>query len=146
MSTVKSLYHIVINTRNRKMTIPEPNKRQLYAYIFGIIKNMHCTLIRMNGIPNHIHLLVDLSAGISLADFMREVKRNSSIWAKSNPELFPNFTGWGKEYYAFSCSVEMINNLVEYIKRQEEHHLSKPFDEEMQEIAAANDSQYHPYE
>ncbi|MBQ9467288.1 MAG: transposase [Muribaculaceae bacterium] len=71
MSTVKSLYHIVINTKHRQMTIPEENKRRLYLYIYGLIQNQKCTLIRMNGIPNHIHLLIDLSVEISLKSATR---------------------------------------------------------------------------
>ena len=146
MSTVKSLYHIVINTKGRMNTIPEENKRQLYAYIYGIIKNKGCTLIRMNGIPNHIHLLVDLSTNVSLSDFIREVKRNSSIWAKSHPELFPAFMGWGKEYYAFSCGVEQKDAIVEYIKSQETHHRVMAFDDEMKKIALSNECSYFVYD
>lgn len=113
MSTVKSLYHIVINTKNREMTIPEESKRELYAYMYGIIKNSGCTLIRMNGIPNHIHLLVDLSSQLSLSQFMHNLKRSSSIWAKKRSDLFPDFVGWGKEYYAFSCSMGQKDAIVE---------------------------------
>ena len=146
MSTIKSLYHIVINTKGREMTITEENKRQLYAYLYGIIKNKNCTLIRMNGIPNHIHLLVDLSPEVSLSSFMLELKRNSSLWAKSHPDLFPAFKGWGKEYYAFSCGIDQKDAIVEYIKNQETHHHQVAFDAEMQDMAKANDCNYYVYD
>lgn len=138
MSTVKSLYHIVINTKRREMTISEANKRHLYAYMFGIIKNQNCTLIRMNGIANHIHLLVDLSVEISLSNFMRELKRSSSIWLKSQRNLFPSFDGWGKEYYAFSCGQSQVDAIVEYIKGQETHHNIVSFEDEIGSMASDN--------
>ncbi|MBR5436931.1 MAG: IS200/IS605 family transposase [Muribaculaceae bacterium] len=138
MSTVKSLYHIVINTKRREMTISEANKRYLYAYLFGIIKNYNCTLIRMNGIANHIHLLIDLSVEISLSNFMRELKRSSSIWLKSQRELFPTFDGWGKEYYAFSCGQSQVDSIVEYIKNQETHHNVATFEDEIANMASEN--------
>ena len=138
MSTVKSLYHIVINTKRREMTISEANKRHLYAYMFGIINNYNCTLIRMNGIANHIHLLIDLSVEISLSDFMRELKRSSSIWLKSQRELFPMFDGWGKEYYAFSCGQSQVDSIVEYIKGQETHHNVATFEDEIAHMASEN--------
>lgn len=146
MSTVKSLYHIVINTKNREMTIPEESKRELYAYMYGIIKNSGCTLIRMNGIPNHIHLLVDLSSQLSLSQFMHNLKRSSSIWAKKRSDLFPDFVGWGKEYYAFSCSMGQKDAIVEYIKNQEAHHGVVPFDKEMGEMTTDNACEFHVYD
>ena len=146
MSTTKSLYHIVINTKGRLMTIPEENKRQLYAYIYGIIKNKGCTLVRMNGIPNHIHMLIDLSAEVSLSEFMRELKRSSSLWAKSHRELFPMFMGWGKEYYAFSCGADQKEPIVEYIKNQENHHHVIGFDDEMRDMTRRNECEFYTYD
>ena len=64
MSKVCALYHIVINTRFRKRTIPEAYKKELYMYMYGIIQNNKCKLLRMNGIANHIHMLVDLHPSI----------------------------------------------------------------------------------
>ena len=53
MSTVKSLYHIVINTKKREMSIPESSKRALYAYIYGIIRNQGCTLSSSIWLKSH---------------------------------------------------------------------------------------------
>lgn len=128
------------------MTIPEESKRELYAYMYGIIKNSGCTLIRMNGIPNHIHLLVDLSAQLSLSQFMHDLKRSSSIWAKGRPDLFPDFKGWGKEYYAFSCGVSQKDTIVEYIKSQETHHGLVTYDQEMGDMASNNECSFYIYD
>ena len=146
MSTVKSLYYIVINTKKREMTIPESSKRTLYAYIYGIIRNQGCTLIRMNGIGNHIHMLLDLSTELSLSQFMREMKRSSSIWLKSHPESFPAIKGWGKEYYAFSVGVAQKDAVVAYIKNQETHHRAMAYDEEMQVITSENECECYYYD
>ena len=146
MSTVKSLYHIVINTKNREMTIPEENKRQAYAYIYGVLRNRRCKLLRMNGIPNHIHLLVSMPAEESLSDLLREVKRSSSIWMQSHPEMFPRFHGWGKGYYAFSCGVREVAAIVDYIKGQESHHGVQSYDDEMKVMAIDNQCDYYEYD
>lgn len=146
MSTVKSLYHIVINTKRREMTIPEGNKRQLYAYLYGIVKNCGCTLLRMNGIPNHVHMLIDLSPQIALSTFMHNLKRSSSLWMKTHPDLFPHFQGWGKEYYAFSCSEGNKDAIIEYIKGQEAHHSIVDYVDEMKEMATGNGCDYHVHD
>lgn len=125
------------------MTITEAHKQELYAYMHGIAKNKRCHLIAVNGIANHVHLLVDLSAEVSLSDFVRDLKRSTSLWLKSASEKFPRFAGWGKEYYAFSCSESHKEAVAEYISSQEAHHLRVPFAEEMPTITGKNGCTYY---
>ena len=122
MSKVIALYHIVFCTYERHMTIPEESKRELYRYIFGILRNNGCHLWRMNGIGNHIHILISLPSTISLATLVQKVKQSSSLWLKNNP-LFPHFYKWAKEYYAATISFREREGVIEYIRNQEEHHL-----------------------
>ena len=129
MSRVSAIYHIVINTKFRKMTITEQHKHELYRYITGIVKNRGCKLLQINGIANHIHILLDLSPAESLSVMVAEIKRASSMWAKSCG-LFINFEGWGNEYYAASVSLSQLGKAIEYVKNQEEHHLKMPFEDE----------------
>ncbi len=135
MSKVSILVHVVINTYCRKMTISDSHKRELYKYIYGIITNRKCKLLRMNGIRNHIHMLIELNSTISLAELMQAIKQGSSRWLKSNPD-FPNFEGWGKEYFAFSIAQDDCEEVVEYIKNQENHHYATSFDDELAVLSA----------
>lgn len=133
MSTTSCIYHIVINTYKREMTIREESKKSLYAYIYGILKEKNCFVHRINGIPNHVHILMDLHPSISLADLMKNLKQSSSLWMKRNG-LFPEWEGWGKEYFAFSKSKEDIDVVKQYIMNQENHHSSNSFEDEMRKI------------
>ena len=58
MSAVNSLYHIVINTYRREMTIPYETSEHMYRYIWSIINSRKCKLYRIGGIGNHIHMLL----------------------------------------------------------------------------------------
>jgi REP element-mobilizing transposase RayT len=133
MSKTNCLYHIIFCTQDRKPTITEEYKTELYAYIFGIIKEKNCKLIRINGIANHIHMLVDIRPTIPLSVFVQEIKRSSSSWLQKSP-LFPHFKKWGHEYCAFSKSTNDKTNVVNYIKNQEAHHKVKTFDDEITDI------------
>ena len=133
MSTVNAIYHIVINTYRREMTIPEQSCEEMYRYIWGIIKNHNCVLYRIGGIENHIHLLVHLHPSVSLSDLLRDIKQSTSKWAKNHPS-FPLFSGWGKEYAAFSCSYSSKDAIVAYIKGQREHHHGQPFEQELKSL------------
>ena len=143
MSKTKSLHHIVFATKHRKPTIPVDNKRELYAYIFGIIKNKRCFLLRMNGVEDHIHILVDINPTVALADLVKEMKRCSSQWANGNPK-FPLFEGWGDGYYAVSLGVNDVESCKRYIIGQEEHHRHVELENEMHEMAEENQLEWYP--
>ena len=90
-------------------------------------------LVRIGGIENHIHFLVDLSSTDSLAELMRDIKQLSSKWAKESG-LFPQFQGWGREYFAFSVGFREKEIVIEYIKNQITHHKGLTYEEEMKRI------------
>ena len=129
MSFVKAIYHIVISTHNRQMTIPDETSEHLYRYITAIINSRKCVLYRINGIGNHIHMLVEVSPTVALSDLVRDIKQGSSKWAKQQT-YFPMFRGWGKEYGAFSCSPRDKDMIINYIIKQREHHKTTSFDDE----------------
>ncbi|MBR6057586.1 MAG: transposase [Victivallales bacterium] len=69
----------------------------------GLVKNKESTLYRIGGMPDHLHLFVELVTKLSLSDFVRELKTSTGKWLTNNP-LFPYFQGWGKGYAAFTYS------------------------------------------
>jgi putative transposase len=105
----------------------------LYKYIWGIIRNKKCSLYRINGSKDHLHLLSDLHPTIALADFVKEIKVVSSIWLKQNVK-FRNFDGWAEGYGAFTISHKDRDRIIEYIKNQKEHHRTETFIEEYKKI------------
>ena len=144
MSKVKALYHIVINTHKRAMTLSEEHCKELYNYLFGILKRKGCFVYRINGVENHIHLLVDLPSTLALADLMSVLKQSSSVWLKQNSD-FPLFAGWGKEYYAFSVSDSHKGAVIDYIIGQKEHHRKVAFVDELKVIFQKNSMEWNDY-
>ena len=133
MSAVSSMFHVVINTYRRQMTIPDETSEHLYRYIWSIVKSHGCRLYRINGIGNHIHMLIELAPTVALSDLVRDVKQGSSKWAKQQV-YFPQFSGWGKEYGAFSCSCRDKERIVSYIINQRQHHQMSSFEEEYRQM------------
>ena len=142
MSYVQALYHIVICTKYRSMTIDNANKTALYKYIWGVIDNCNCKLLKINGIPNHIHMLVELHPTVCMSDLIRDVKRASSLYAKESG-LFPLFDGWSAEYGAFTCSYSMKERIEKYIQSQEEHHGKEAFESEYRRLATLHGLKYY---
>ena len=141
MSKVVSLHHIVINTKNRHMTINANHAEDMYRFITSIVKRNNCFLCRIGGIENHIHILVDLSPTVSLSHLVWDLKRSSSDWAKKSG-LFPEFVGWGKEYGAFSVSNSHRDAVIQYIISQPVHHNRVTFEDEYRRLAERNGAEW----
>jgi len=138
MSYTKILYHIVLRTKKSEMTISQVNVSSLYKYIWGIIKNKHGKLYRINGTENHIHILSDLHSSISLADYIKSIKVASSLWMKHSGD-FPLFCGWSEGYAAFTYSIKEKDTIISYIKNQQKHHLSVNTADEMKRLLKEHD-------
>lgn len=126
------------------MTLTEEYKRDLYGYILGIVKNKSCYLHRINGIPNHLHILLDLHPSVALADLVKDVKQFSHKWIKDNPEKFPLFDKWGEGYYAVSIGVNDLASCKRYIIDQENHHSGRDLLTEMEWMALTSGLTWYP--
>ena len=60
---------------------------------------------------------------------LKDIKIGSSLHIKEN-HLFPDFTNWQEGYGAFTYSIKNLENLVEYVKNQVEHHKKITFRDE----------------
>ena len=130
MSAVTAIYHIVINTHRRELTLPLASSDHLFRYIALVVQNTQSTLFAINVIENHIHLLINLHPSVRLSDLVRDIKLSTSQWIKQNRDLFPQFAGWGKEYGAFTYALRDKEMVANYIKNQRVHHQRESFEDE----------------
>ena len=94
MSKVRALYHIVFGTHKRVPSITDEFRKDLYMVILGIIKDYKVQgqvsrMIRIGGIEDHVHLLIDLHSMMALAPLVGEIKRRSSLWMKGQRDRYP---------------------------------------------------------
>ena len=132
-SYTQIIYQIVFSTKDRENSITKEYKEILYKYIWGILENKKCHLYRINGIENHIHIVSSLHPGVALADLIKDIKVVSSSMIKEK-QIFPMFNGWQVGYGAFTYSIDAKENLIEYVKNQEEHHKKETFIEEYKRL------------
>lgn len=134
MSTfTQILYQIVFSTKNRELSLDDENRKELYKYIWGILKNNKCHLYQMGGIADHLHIITHIHPSVALADLVKDIKLASSDYIKLN-NLFQNFNGWQEGYGAFTYSVNAKDNLINYVKNQEEHHKKISYIDEFKEL------------
>ncbi|MBS1512544.1 MAG: IS200/IS605 family transposase [Bacteroidetes bacterium] len=137
--------HLVFTVQNRLSLIDESWSERLYQYISGIVrKNTHKT-IAINGMPDHVHLVIGMRPVQSLSDLMQDIKMQSSKWINEN-KLVPGKFRWQEGYGAFSYNKSSLPNLIRYVNNQKEHHRKKTFLEEyrafLEAFAVDYDEQY----
>jgi len=121
--------HIVFHIGNSMKTIRSKEQDKLYKYMNGILKANHCPAIRIGGMPDHIHILCILSKNMPLANLVREVKRSTTLWLKSQDTYYGCFK-WQGGYGAFSVGVSSYEKTIQYIENQPVHHEKRSFQEE----------------
>lgn len=110
-------------------------KPRLYEYLGGTVRGMDGIAFEINGIEDHVHLLVKIPATIAVSDFLRELKTNSSKKAK---EFTNGKFGWQRRYGAFTVSESQFDVVRNYIRNQEEHHKKFDFKTEFESLLRAH--------
>ena|SRR5437763_1145232 len=111
----------------------------------GIIRQIGGVAMSINGMTNHVHLLVRMPTAHSIADIARLVKTNSTRWVHERSTDRRSFA-WQTGYGAFTVSESGIVAGQNYISSQREHHKRRSFQEEsrmfLQKDKIAMDERY----
>ncbi|MEX0678384.1 MAG: IS200/IS605 family transposase [Pirellulales bacterium] len=129
-SLSRVLVHLVFSTKNREPMIREPIESELYAYGTTVLKNANCPALAMNGTADHVNALCNLSRVKTLAEVVEELKTSTSKWIKTEGPDFHGFH-WQSGYGAFSVSQSSVEQVIDYIQRQKDHHSGRSFQEEL---------------
>jgi REP element-mobilizing transposase RayT len=119
----------VFAVKNRNAIIQPEWESELYKYITGIVQNKEQKMLAINGTNNHIHILIGMKPTCCLSDLIREIKKSSNAFIKEKRFTRYSFQ-WQEGYGAFSYSHSALNNVIQYIQNQKEHHKKKTFKEE----------------
>ena len=126
---VKIDIHLIFHVKSTGVTMRTDDLGRIFAYISGIIKGIGGLPIEIGGMTDYVHILTSLPKTMSLADFVRAVKADSSKWMKQLDPCYAAFA-WQEGYGAFSVSPSLIDKTVKYIRGQAEHHKKRTFQEE----------------
>jgi len=128
--TFSQIYiQIIFAVKGRESLISKSWEDDLHKYITGIIRNKEQKLLAINGMPDHIHILIGMKPTCCLSDLVREIKKSSNEFIKE--KKFSKFKfQWQEGYGAFSYSHSALDNVINYISKQKEHHQTHSFKEE----------------
>ena len=133
-SLVQIYLHITFSTKGREPFLQDRELRhQTHAYLAGACRNLDSPSLIVGGVEDHIHISCRLSKTMAIADLIRELKRESSKWIKTeDPALAPFH--WQNGYGAFSVSPSHVDALKAYIEAQKEHHRRETFQDEFRRL------------
>jgi REP element-mobilizing transposase RayT len=121
-------YHILFSTKNRARTIDPEWEPRLHAYLGGCVNQIGGVPLDINGIEDHVHLVVGLKATHSLASVLGDIKSESSKWVHN--EIRMRTFGWQDGYAAYSVSASQLGKIRKYVREQKEHHRRYTFKQE----------------
>jgi REP element-mobilizing transposase RayT len=133
--------HLVFSTKNREPLISGDVASRIYAYMAGIVNDKRAAVMAINGMPDHVHLLIKSSKTVSDADFMKELKGGSSTWINEQ-RIVPGRFKWQAGYGWFSVSPKDIGQVKAYIEKQAEHHKKRSFQEEYRKFLETYQIEY----
>ena len=134
-------YHWVCATKERRRIIRPDWRARFHEYLGGTIRGLDGVPLNVGGVEDHVHALIGLKTTHCLADFVREFKKASSVWAASQVE--PSFA-WQEGYSVFTVSASMKETVGQYIDRQPEHHRRRSFAEELVQLLRKHGIDYDP--
>lgn len=120
-SKIEVYLHMNWATYQREPRIAEDIERRLHRCIASEAISMGCKVLAINGMPDHVHLVVKIPSTISIAALAKQVKGASSTLARERLCSGGVF-GWQDRYAAFSISPWDVKKVVEYVLIQKKQH------------------------
>jgi putative transposase len=135
MAQVRIWVHAVWGTKNREPLMSNKNKRiDLFKHIKSNAKEKKIYLDFINGSSDHVHILISMACDQNIAQIMKLLKGESSHFANEQKLFDTTDFDWADDYYAVSVSQSHASIVRNYLKKQEEHHATKTFEEECKEF------------
>lgn len=105
-------------------------QRRLYAVMGQTLSEMEGVKpIEIGGVKDHVHVLFSTKGNIAESEIIRKLKSESSLWINQNKLTIGRFA-WQNGGGRFNYSHSALNDVIRYIRSQEEHHRHKTFREE----------------
>lgn len=141
----QNFYHTVFSTKHRADLITPELETRLFPFVGGIVRDLRCTLLAINGMPDHVHLLIRYRPDLSHSDLLQQIKGRSSKWIH---ETFPDLGhfSWQEGYGGFTVSKSAVPDVDAYIAHQKEHHRRQDYKAEFLELLRRHGIEFDPDE
>lgn len=134
----QSYFHLVFSPKNREALIGKEWKENLERYLTTCIQNRNHKLLAINVQQDHVHILIGYYLSDLIPDLVENIKTASTKWINDNKFTRFKFE-WQKGYGAFTHSKSQVNQVIQYIINQDNHHKRRSFRDEYLDILRKNE-------
>jgi putative transposase len=117
-------YHIVWCNKYRKKILVNGIDEEIKEYLNHMAKEYSFSIIAMEVMPDHIHLLVDCKPQFFPSDMIKILKGNTARWLFMNhPDLKKQLWGghlWNPSYCIVTVSDRSFDQINEYLDSQKD--------------------------
>ena len=114
--------HLVFSTKGRLPLLADGDLRaRLHSYLGAASRELDCPPLQVGGVADHVHILARNGRETAQAGWVKEIKRVSSRWLKTQGAAFKDFE-WQGGYAVFSVSPSTLERVRAYVADQERHH------------------------
>ncbi|MFA3784138.1 IS200/IS605 family transposase [Melioribacteraceae bacterium 4301-Me] len=124
---------IVFSPKYRDRLLKKTIRGEVFSYMSGIITNRKHKSIIINGMADHVHILIGANPNDKISDLVGTIKRETSTFINEKRWFREKFH-WQDGYGAFSYGRSQLDAIYKYIANQERHHEKKTFKEEYTEL------------
>ena len=142
-SWTQNIYHAVFSTKHRAPTIAPVVEERLHPFVAGVLQDIGCIPIAINGTADHLHVLTIYPSDLAHSDMLRHIKRRSSAWIHDTFGGMQQFA-WQEGYGGFTVSKSAIDDVASYIMRQKEHHKKYDSLTEFKELLRRHGIEFDP--
>jgi len=128
-SLTRLYVHLIFSTKNREPLLDETIRPRAHAYLATAIRDLGSPWVVVGGIADHVHVLFDMGKMVAPVKFVEHVKRESSKFVKTLGTQYKRFY-WQRGYGMFSVSPKDRDEAEHYVRKQEEHHRQRTFQDE----------------
>ena len=121
--------HYIFSVSGRRRLVTDEIRKRLWPYMGGVARENGIMPVEIGGTDDHAHVLVTLPATMTVSRGVQLIKGISSKWVSEAFKGVRDFQ-WQEGYGGFSVSKSAVDDVVRYIRDQEEHHRERTFEEE----------------
>ena len=123
-------YHVVWGTKNRLPLIESAWEEDLHGYIWGKATALECIPHAINGMSEHLHVVISIPPKLAVATLIGQLKGASSHHVNDN--YADGVFAWQAEYGVLSFSERSLSRVVDYVKNQKKHHAANTLNMSME--------------
>ncbi|NWF70227.1 MAG: IS200/IS605 family transposase [Chloroflexi bacterium] len=136
MPLKRCFYHIVWATYRPQALLSPEVETLVYATIRRKSALLRSEIFALNGMPDHVHVVVSIKPSVAVATWIKTVKGSAAHDVNQLIPQLENYFRWQGGCGVFTLSPKNLPFVIDYVERQKTHHAANQLHDELERIDA----------